>query len=260
MPASPYDLTDRVAIVTGGGTGIGRATALLLAHCGADVVVAARKQERLEETVRLVVDETGRKAVAVATDVRDEAAVQALVDTTVETFGRLDIVVNNAGGAYMKLLRDMTVAEWEKCVSLNLTSAFVMTKAALPHLKVNGGSIVNVSSAAASSGTIGGSAYGAAKAGLEMFTKVSSAELGPSGIRVNCVAPGLIRSEGAERSWDRAGLDTVKMSADIPVRRVGEPDELANAIVFLASDAATYITGEVLHATGGPRITGISLD
>lgn len=260
MPTPPYDLTDHVAIVTGGGTGIGRATALLLAQCGADVVVAARKAERLDETVDQVHDQTGRKALAVATDVRDEAQVQALVDATIDRFGRLDIVINNAGGAYMRLLREMTTTEWEKCVSLNLTSAFLMTKATLPHLQVNGGAIVNVSSAAASSGTIGGAAYGAAKAGLEMFTKVASAELGPSGIRVNCVAPGLIRSEGAERSWDRAGLDTVEMSATIPVRRVGEPHELASTIAFLASDASSYMTGEVIHADGGPRITGMSLD
>lgn len=244
--------------MTGGGTGIGRQTALLLSRCGADVMLASRSEERLASTAEMIAAETGRKAQYRVTDVRDPAQVQAVVAATVDSFGTLDIVVNNAGGTYLRPLEEVTIEEWDKGLALNLTSVFTMTQAAIPHLARSGsGAIVNISSSSASRGTIGGAGYSAAKSGVEMFTKVSAAELSPRGIRVNCVAPGLVRSEGAERSWNRGGLDIMKSESRMPLRRVGEPIDIANIIVFLVSDASAYLTGEVLHADGGPQMDGI---
>lgn len=252
------DLTGKSAIVTGSGTGIGREIALLLARRGADVVLAARNEARLLATADQIAKETGRKALVVPTDVRDDEQVRSLVDSAIGCWGRLDMLVNNAGGTYLKPLIELDIAEWERIISLNLTSVFSATKAAIPYLEADGGgSIVNISSSSASTGTVGGSAYSAAKSGVEMLTKVSAAELGPRGIRVNCVAPGMTRSEGAERSWDRGNLDVSGSEARMPLRRVAEPIEVANLVLFLVSDYASYLTGEVLHADGGPKMDGI---
>ena len=256
MDGLGIDLSDKVVIVTGGGTGIGRATSVLFARFGADVVVAGRTESALAETVDEILQTTDRKALAAVTDVRVEGQVQALVDRAIEHFGRLDVVVNNAGGTYLRALPKVALSEWENNVALNLNSVFMMTQAALPHLERSRGTIVNVSSSAASSGFRSGSAYSAAKSGVEMFTRVAGAELGSLGIRVNCVAPGMVRSDGAERGWRLGGMDVVAESAKIPVGRVGEPYEIARAIVFLASEASSFVTGEVLHVDGGPRMDG----
>jgi NAD(P)-dependent dehydrogenase (short-subunit alcohol dehydrogenase family) len=250
------DLSGRVAVVTGGGTGIGRATSLLLADCGADVAVAGRTETALHGTADLILKRTGRKALVVATDVRERAEIEDLMHRAVEHFSRLDILVNNAGGTYLRPLPTLGLPEWENNIALNLNSVFMTTQAALSHLEQTRGCIVNLSSSAASGGFRTGSAYSAAKSGVEMLTRVSAAELGPLGIRVNCVAPGMVRSEGAERSWIRGGMDVSAEASKIPVGRVGEPHEIAQAIVFLASDAASFITGEVLHVDGGPRMDG----
>jgi NAD(P)-dependent dehydrogenase (short-subunit alcohol dehydrogenase family) len=250
------DLSGCVAVVTGGGTGIGRAASVLLAECDADVVVAGRTESSLRGTADLILKRTGRKALIVVTDVRVQAQIQDLIDRTLEHFSRLDILVNNAGGTYLRALPAIGILEWENNIALNLNSVFMTTQASLPHLERAHGCIVNLSSSAASSGFRTGSAYSAAKSGVEMFTRVSAAELGSRGIRVNCVAPGMVRSEGAERSWERGRLDVPAEARKIPVGRVGEPEEIAQAIVFLASDAASFITGEVLHVDGGPRMEG----
>jgi NAD(P)-dependent dehydrogenase (short-subunit alcohol dehydrogenase family) len=250
------DLADRVALITGGGTGIGRATAVLFADLGAEVAVAGRTESALAETVAEIAERTERKALAVPTDVRESDQVQRLVDRVIEHFGQLDVVVNNAGGTYLRPLEAMRLADWENSMALNLNSIFMMTKAAVPHLEKVGGVIVNVSSSAASTGFRFGSAYSAAKSGVEMFTRVSAAELGSRGIRVNCIAPGMVGSEGAQRSWQRGGVDVADEERRIPIGRVGEPIEIARAIAFLASSAASFITGEVLHADGGPRMDG----
>ncbi|MFC5745317.1 SDR family NAD(P)-dependent oxidoreductase [Actinomadura rugatobispora] len=252
------DLTGKAAIITGSGTGIGREIALLLARRGADVVLAARNEERLIATAEQIAATTGRKAQVVPTDVRDDDQMRALVDAAVASHGRLDVLVNNAGGSYLKPMVDLDIAEWDRIISLNLTSVFSATKAAIPHLEADGGgSIVNISSSSASTGTLGGAAYSAAKSGVEMLTKVAAAELGPRGIRVNCVAPGLTRSEGAERSWSRGNLDVSGSEERMPLRRVAEPLEIAKLVLFLVSDHASYLTGEVLHADGGPKMDGI---
>jgi 3-oxoacyl-[acyl-carrier protein] reductase len=258
MAFTPYDLTSRVAIVTGGGSGIGAAIARLLAEAGADVAIAGRKAEWLEAAAVELHAAAGRQFLAVPTDVRDPAAVAQLIERTVEAFGRLDILVNNAGKGWHAPLSKMAADTWRDQVALNLDAAFYGAQAAFPHLKARGnGAIVNISSLAGIHGSMGVGAYSAAKAGLQQFTRVAAAEWGPHGIRVNAVAPGMIATPLAEANWAKTGFDVAGASTSFPLRRPGRPEEVAHAVVFLASDAASYITGETLAVAGGPALKGM---
>ncbi len=252
-----FDLSNRVAIVTGGGTGIGKATARLFAENGADIVIAGRKVERLQEVAKSISDDTGRRVIAMQTDVRDEDQVQALVDGTVAEFGKLDILINNAGGAYMFPTKDMPPDRFRNSIELNLTSAYLCSRAALPHLlKSEHAAIVSMSSGAGVSGVKGGAAYSAGKAGLQMFTRVIAAEWGPKGIRANAIAVGGVASEGALRSWERFGMDADSMGQGNPLRRVGWPIDIANGALFFVSDLSSWITGQTLSIDGGPAGMG----
>ncbi len=254
-----YDFSGKVAIITGGGTGIGAATALLLARYGADTVIAGRTPEPLETTARKLHFETGRDCLAVPTDVRREEAVEALVKNTIDRFGRIDILVNNAGGARGAPLKNISSKQWHNAFNLNLHAAFYCTNAVAPYLlEQKSGCVINVSSMAGITGTKGVAPYSAAKCGLQMYTRVAAAEWGPRGIRVNCVAVGAIASEGAVENWKKGNLDMEAMSATVPLKRLGKPEDAANAIVFLASDAASYISGETLAVSGGPVIGGFA--
>jgi NAD(P)-dependent dehydrogenase (short-subunit alcohol dehydrogenase family) len=253
-----FDLTGRVAIVTGGGTGIGRDTALLLAERGADVVVAGRRAGPLEKTAADI-HALGRRALAVPADVRKADAAKALVEAVIARFGRLDILVNNAGGAHGHIgLAKMDLAKWDRDIQLNLSAAQYCSQAAYPYLKKTKGNIVNISSMAGVGGTQGVGAYSAAKAGLQMLTKVMSAEWGPSGIRVNCVAPGMTATEAAVDGWAQRGYDAAGTAKHaFSLGRYGTMREVAQAIVFFASDAASYVTGETLAVGGGAKIGGM---
>lgn len=258
MHLSSYDLTGRVAIVTGGARGIGKTTALLLAEAGADVVIAGRRQEPLDDTAAEIAKATGRRCLGVSTDVREATQASALIDRTIAEFGRLDILVNNAGRGTQAPLRKMPAESWDNDVSLNLNAAFYCTQAAYPHLSASGnGAIVNISSLAGVHGTMGVGAYSAAKAGLQQFTRVAAAEFGPKGVRVNCVAPGMIATENAQRGWAKVGFDAMAACQSFPLRRPGRPEEVAQAVLFLASDAASYISGETLTVGGGPQLKGM---
>jgi len=253
-----YDLTGRVAIVTGGGTGIGAATARLLARQGADVVIASRTIEDLERTAATVEGASGRRCLPVPTDVKDEEQVARLVQRTVDEFGRVDILINNAGGTRMGPLTGLTTKAWDASFDLNVRAAYFCTREAGRHfVDQRSGAIVNVSSAAGLNGVKGGAHYASAKAALQMFTTVTAAEWGRYGIRVNCVAVGLVGSERAVEAWRVANLDTAAASAGTPLGRPGTPDEVANAILFFVSDAASYITGQTLAVDGGPHVGGI---
>jgi NAD(P)-dependent dehydrogenase (short-subunit alcohol dehydrogenase family) len=253
-----YDLAGRVAIVTGGGSGIGKATARLLAKRGADVAIAGRRSEKLEIAARQLGEETGKRILAVPTDVRKPEQCLALMEKVAHEFGRIDILINNAGGAHAHVpLSKMDLSKWDRDVQLNLSAAQYCSQAALPHLKKTKGCIVNVSSLAGVHGTQGVGAYSAAKAGLQMFTRVASAEWGPAGIRVNCIACGMIATEAAREGWEKRGYDAMAACQSFPLKRYGEMDEAAEAIVFMASDAASYITGETLSVGGGPQIGGM---
>jgi citronellol/citronellal dehydrogenase len=258
MPSDLLDLTDRVAIVTGGGTGIGAATARLFAQHGADVVIASRTEADLERVADEVKDATGRRCVPVPTDVKDEQQVTRMVERTMEELGRVDILVNNAGGTRMGPLTDLVPKAWDSAFALNARAAYLCTREAGRHMvEQRSGAIVNVSSKAGVTGVKGGAHYAAAKAALQMFTIVTAAEWARYGIRANCVAVGLVASERAVDAWKVANLDQGAMAAGVPLARVGMPAEVANMILFFASDAASYVTGQTIAVDGGPQLGGI---
>jgi NAD(P)-dependent dehydrogenase (short-subunit alcohol dehydrogenase family) len=248
----------KVAIVTGGATGIGYATALQLAKLGASVVICSRTVDELEAAAARIESESGSRCLAVPTDVKDEDAVIALVQRTIDQFGRVDILINNAGGTRMGPLESIPTKGWDSIFDLNVKSAYVLTREAGKHMVAQkSGAIVNISSGAGVNGVRGGAHYSAAKSALQMFTRVTAAEWGKHGVRANCVAAGAIASERVLGAWDVAGLKPEEMGKAIPLRRTGTPDEMANMIVFFASDAASYITGETISVSGGPSLGGI---
>ena len=261
MITTLLDFTDRVAIVTGGATGIGYATALQLARLGADVVICSRTVAELEAAANRIAAASGRRCLAVPTDVKDEAQCIALVERTITEFGRIDVLVNNAGGTRMGPLETIPTRGWDAIFDLNMKSAYVLTREAGKHMIAqHSGAIVNISSGAGVNGVKGGAHYSAAKSALQMFTRVAAAEWGRHGIRVNCVAAGAIASERVSEAWKVAGLDEDEMGKAMPLGRLGTPDDMANMIVFLASEAASYISGETISVCGGPSIGGIALD
>jgi NAD(P)-dependent dehydrogenase (short-subunit alcohol dehydrogenase family) len=248
----------KVAIVTGGATGIGYATALQLAKLGADVAIASRTVSELEQAAAQIAAAGGGRCLAVPTDVKNEDAVIALVELTVAELGRVDVLVNNAGGTRMGPLESIPTKGWDSIFDLNVKSAYVATREAGRHMIAQrSGAIVNISSGAGMNGVRGGAHYSAAKSALQMFTKVTAAEWGKYGVRANCVAAGAIASPRVLDAWQVAGLDVEDMGRTIPLRRTGTPDDMANMIVFLASDAASYVTGQTIGVDGGPNLGGI---
>jgi citronellol/citronellal dehydrogenase len=261
MITDHLDFTGKVAIVTGGGTGIGYATALQLAKLGANVVIASRSADELEAAAARISGASGSKCIAVPADVKDEDAIVRMVERTVDEFGRVDVLVNNAGGTRMGPLESIPTKGWDSIFDLNVKSAYICTREAGKHMIAQkSGAIVSISSGAGVNGVRGGAHYSAAKSALQMFTKVTAAEWGRFGIRANCVAAGAIASERVSAAWKVAGLNEEQMGKAIPLGRTGTPDEMANAIVFLASDAASYISGETISVNGGPLMGGIALD
>jgi citronellol/citronellal dehydrogenase len=255
---SLLDLTGRVAIVTGGGTGISAATAKLLAKHGADVVIASRTAVELERKAAEIHEATGRRSLAVPTDVRDEEQVARMVQRTIEEFGKIDILINNAGGTRMGPLAGINTKAWDSIYALNVRAAYLCTREAGRHMmEGKSGAIVNVSSGAGLRGVRGGAHYASSKAALQMFTTVTAAEWGRYGIRANCVAVGLVASERAVDAWKVAKIDPNDAATMIPLRRAGRPEEVASAILFFVSDAASYITGQTLAVDGGPLMGGI---
>jgi citronellol/citronellal dehydrogenase len=257
MEPDGYDLEGRVAIVTAGGEGIGKATATLLARYGADVVIAGRTASTLEETAREIEALTGRRCLGVPTDAREEDQVKRLVARTIDEFGHVDILINGVGWSGNSPLSKMSTEAWRGDFVLNVDTAFFCAREVVQHfLAQKSGAIVNISSTAGSHGVKGLAAYSSAKAAMQMFTRVAAAEWGPHGIRVNCVAPGLIATENAMKVYDAAEMDVNEFCSVFPLGRPGTAHDVAKAIVFLASDAASYITGETIDVTGGPILGG----
>ena len=238
----------RVAVVTGASRGIGRAIALRLASDGRHVVLVSRNQGPLGE-VRAEIEQAGGTASVQAADVGDGSAWASAIESIADEFGRLDILVNNAGITRDNLVLRMSDDEWDEVVRVNLTSAFVATRAAArPMMRGKFGRIVNIASTSGVVGNAGQANYAASKAGLHGFTKSVARELAPRGVRCNAVAPGYIRTDMT------SGLDqsvVEELQAHIPMERLGEPGEVASVIRFLAGPGARYITGQVITVDGG---------
>ena len=240
-------LADRVAIVTGASRGIGRAAARRLAAAGAAVVAAARGDHA--DAVAGEIRGAGGRSVAVSADVTDPARIDAMVRTALDEYGRVDVLVNNAGIVRDQLALRMSAADWDAVVATNLTAAFNCARAVLrPMIRQRGGRIINVGSVVGRMGNPGQANYAASKAGLEGFSRALAREVASRGITVNVVAPGMIDTDMTAKLGEPA---QAAMLAQIPMGRLGTTEDVAGAIGFLASDEAAYVTGHVLAVNGG---------
>lgn len=248
-----FSLEGRVAVVTGGGTGIGRGCVLVLAEHGADIVLAGRRPEPLQATAKSV-EALGRRALVVPTDVTVLDECQHLIDETVTRMGRLDILVNNAGGASTKPITDWTESEWHQVIDLNIGSVWFLSRlAAAPMLAQGHGSIVNISSGSSFFAFPMGAPYGASKAAVNNLTMSMAAAWTPHGVRVNSVASGAVRTDMLIDDSRRYGLDENALGAGNAMGRIGEPDEIAYTVLFFASDASSFCSGQTLWVNGGPK-------
>jgi 3-oxoacyl-[acyl-carrier protein] reductase len=249
-------LEGRVAFVTGAGRGIGAATALRMAEEGARVALADIDTEGCKQ-VAAQLERQGSEGLIVACNVVDKAMVQEAMEQTVNRFGRLDILVNNAGVVRDNLLFKMSDEEWDLVINVHLKGAFLCSRAAQAYMvKQNYGRIISLSSVSAL-GNRGQANYSSAKAGLQGLTRTLAIELGPFGITANAIAPGFIDTEMTRETSRRLGMDPEKRIEEaakiIPVRRVGQPRDVANVICFLASEEAGFVTGQTIYVAGGPR-------
>lgn len=244
-------LSGKVAIVTGGSRGIGFATAKIFAENGANVVITAKDSKRLENAVSQLSNTIG-----ITADIRNENDVKKVVEQTIKKFGKLDILVNNAGILpKIKQLHEIDESEWNDVLDVNLTGQFRFTKAAIPHLQKTSGSIINISSDAGLKAYQGfnADAYSAAKAGLVILTKCWALEYAKYKIRVNCICPGVIDTD-MTKPFVKTEKDREFMNNEHPLGRIGQPEEIAKAILYFASDDAAWTTGAILTVDGGESI------
>jgi 2-hydroxycyclohexanecarboxyl-CoA dehydrogenase len=251
MSSVPFSLEGKVALITGGSRGIGKESALAFARHGADVVVTSRTLSDLEK-VAAEVRSLGRKALAISVDVSESAQIRAAVNTALKEFGKIDILVNNAGWHLMERFTEGTQEGWEKCLHVNLLSHIVFSHAVLTGMiERQYGKIINVASDAGRAGSSGQAVYGASKGGIIAFTRNLAMELARYRINVNCVSPGMVNTE----MWNTTRQEKPKLAQayenTVPWKRLGEPEEIAAAILFLVSDEANYITGQTLSVNGG---------
>jgi len=254
MEGRLIDLTGKVALITGASRGIGAAIAELFARAGARVAVNYCRERGAAERVVEGIRARGGEAVAIGADVGDRTQVEAMVHKTRQTFGAIDILVNNAGIWTYGAIADMEEVVWRETMRVNLDSIFYCCRAVVPLMIASGGGrIINVSSTAGQRGEAFHSHYAATKGAIISFTKSLAAELAPHHILVNCVAPGWVDTDMSAEALRQEGD---KIYATIPLRRAGTAEEIAGAILFLASDLATYITGEILNVNGGSVLCG----
>jgi len=241
-------LAGKVALITGGAQGIGKAVAFLLAQNGADIVVSDINLERAEETVREI-QALGRKVLALKVDVASLVDVEKMVEAILAQFGKLDILVNNAGIARDKLILRMTEEDWDAVLNINLKGTFHCTKAVVRHMsRQKSGKIVNIASVVGEMGNAGQGNYAASKAGVIGFTKTIAREFAQRGINVNAIAPGYIETAMTEALPEKVKEELRRL---IPMDRLGKPEDVAEAVLFLVSESANYITGQVLNVNGG---------
>jgi len=256
MAVSPFSLAGKGAIVTGGGTGIGKAIAIEFARAGADVAIASRKLEHLDP----VADEIrrlGRRSFALALDVRNEDQVRELVERTAREFGKLDVMVNNAGASFVVRLEDVSLNGWNAVVGINLTGVFLGCKwAGKQMMRQGGGVIINVASIAGIYGSTMMPHYGAAKAGVINLTRTLGSAWAPHGIRVNCIAPGPVETQGYLENLYKTNpnADAIyrAVAARVAMGRWGKVEEIAYPCIFLASDASAFMTATTIVVDGGP--------
>jgi len=244
----PMLLEDKIAIVTGAGQGIGRAIALRLAGEGAHIVVSDVVRET-GQAVAQEIEAMGRRSAFIACNVAEPAQAKALIDETVNTFGRVDILVNNAGVTRDGLAVRMSDEDWDLVLAVNLRGPFNCSRAAMrTMMKQRAGRIINIASVVGVIGNAGQANYSASKGGLIALTKTLARELAGRNVMVNAVAPGFIRTAMTDVLDEKV---KEALMAQVPLGRLGEPDDVANAVLFLASDLASYITGQVIHVNGG---------
>lgn len=247
---SLFSLDGKVALVTGGGRGLGRAMALALAEAGADVAVASRTRTQLEHAAEAI-QAVGKNSLPVVGDVSKVVEVRTMIETVVKKFGRLDILVNAAGVNQRMSSVDVSPELWERIVGINLRGTFFCCQAAAPYMiKQRSGSIINIASLLSAIGIPSLAPYAASKAGVVGLTRVLAAEWAPHGVRVNCIGPGYFRTEMnralfADKEW------VSRLLRRVPLGRAGVPEDLAGTVIFLASEASSYVTGQVLYVDGG---------
>lgn len=248
MILDEFRLDGKVAIVTGGGRGLGKVMALALAEAGADVVVAARTAGEIAQTASEVKG-LGRKSLAISTDVTKANQVTKMVGQTISEFGKIDILVNNAGLGLEKPALKTTVEEWDTMIRANLTSAFLCCKAVAKHMvERKSGTIINIASGLGERGVPGAAAYCASKGGVIQLTKVLALEWASYGVRVNAIGPGWFPPSSAGQNYEPAAEILPRY---IPLGRRGEPADVAGAVIYLASDSSSFMTGETIFIEGG---------
>ncbi len=242
-------LENQVAVVTGGARGIGRAIAMTLAAHGADVVISDVNMEAAQKTADDIATTTGRRSLAVTVDVSQSDSVENMVKQTLDAFGHIDILINNAGITRDGLLMRMKDSDWDLVMEINLKGTFLSTKAVLrPMMKQRSGRIINISSVVGIMGNAGQANYAASKAGVIGLTKSTAKEVASRGITVNAVAPGFIATDMTDKLSDDVKANFL---ASIPLGRAGSAEDVAQTVLFLASPQASYITGQVIHIDGG---------
>jgi NAD(P)-dependent dehydrogenase (short-subunit alcohol dehydrogenase family) len=256
MTASPFSLEGKTAIVTGGGIGIGKSISIEFARAGADVVICSRRMEHLEPTAEAI-RQLGKNALPLTVDVRDQEQVNAVVQQTLEAFGKIDILVNNHGASFRAPVEDISLNGWNAVVSINLNGVFLFCQAAGKHMiERQQGVIVNIASIAGVRGSPMMSHYAASKAAVINFTTTLAMSWAPHNIRVNCIAPGPIETEGyldvLHRTNPNAEDVYNSIAARVSMGRWGRVEEIAYPTIFLASEASSFMTGTTINIDGGP--------
>jgi len=247
-------LRGKVAIVTGAGRGIGRAITLGLAGAGASVVLASRTQKEIEEVTEEAA-KIGARAKAVVTDLTVNEQLENLVEAAVREFGRIDILVNNAARSFLRSLLDLREDGWDKVFSTNVRAVWLLSRAvARKMIEQKGGRIINITTVGAEKAELGMAAYGCSKAALKMLTRCMAREWAQYGINVNAVGPGLTRTDFSKPIWSNPEV-AKHVASMIPKGRLAEPEEIVGAVLFLASDAAAFITGHSIYVDGGTLTT-----
>jgi 2-deoxy-D-gluconate 3-dehydrogenase len=249
-----FDLSGKIGIVTGGGRGIGRAIALGLARAGASVVVTSRTQKEIDAVVDEI-KKSGGKALAVLTDLTVNDQLENLVQATVKEFGKIDILVNNAARSFLRSLMDLREDGWDKVFDTNLKAVWLLSRlVARKMMEQKSGRIINITTVGAEKAELGMAAYGCSKAALKMLTRCMAREWAQFGIQVNAVGPGLTKTDFSKPIWSNPEV-AKHVSAAIPMGRLAEPEEIVGSVLFLASDAARFITGHSIYVDGGTLTT-----